>query len=50
LLDEPTEHLDDEQGQRILGRLLAHFSDRIVVVSTHRAQPLRDVHTIELQP
>ncbi|TGP54130.1 ATP-binding cassette domain-containing protein [bacterium M00.F.Ca.ET.159.01.1.1] len=50
LLDEPTEHLDDEQGQRILGRLLAHFSDRIVVVSTHRTQPLRDVHTIELKP
>ncbi|RVC59949.1 ATP-binding cassette domain-containing protein, partial [Mesorhizobium sp. M2A.F.Ca.ET.046.02.1.1] len=50
LLDEPTEHLDEAQGERILERLLARFSDRIVVVSTHRAPPLRDVRTIELQP
>jgi ABC-type transport system involved in cytochrome bd biosynthesis fused ATPase/permease subunit len=50
LLDEPTEHLDEVQGERILERLLARFSDRIVVVSTHRAPPLRDVRTIELQP
>ena len=50
LLDEPTEHLDDAQGERILGRLLARFSDRIVVVSSHRATPLRDTHVIELQP
>lgn len=48
LLDEPTEHLDDEQGQRILERLLAHLDDRIVVVSTHRT-PLRDARIIELQ-
>jgi len=50
LLDEPTEHLDDAQGERILGRLLARFSDRIVVVSTHRATPLHETRTIELQP
>ncbi|CDX58966.1 putative ABC transporter related, fused ATPase and permease domains (CydD-like) [Mesorhizobium plurifarium] len=50
LLDEPTEHLDDEQGQRILERLLDHLDDRIVVVSIHRAPPLRDVRTVELQP
>ena len=50
LLDEPTEHLDEAQGERILERLLARFSDRIVVVSTHRAPPLHDVRTIELQP
>jgi ABC-type transport system involved in cytochrome bd biosynthesis fused ATPase/permease subunit len=50
LLDEPTEHLDDEQGERILERLLAHLSDRIVAISTHRAFPLRDISTIELKP
>ncbi|MBZ9991569.1 ATP-binding cassette domain-containing protein [Mesorhizobium sp. BH1-1-5] len=50
LLDEPTEHLDDTQGARILERLLARFSDRIVVVSTHRAPPLRDVGVIALRP
>ncbi|TIU22142.1 MAG: ATP-binding cassette domain-containing protein, partial [Mesorhizobium sp.] len=48
LLDEPTEHLDDAQGERILERLLAHLDDRIVVVSTHRT-PLRDARIIELQ-
>ncbi|TPN80704.1 ATP-binding cassette domain-containing protein [Mesorhizobium sp. CU2] len=50
LLDEPTEHLDDAQGARILERLLDHLSDRIVVVSTHRAPPLRGVRTAALQP
>lgn len=50
LLDEPTEHLDDTQGARILERLLARFNDRIVVVSTHRAPPLRDVSVIALRP
>ncbi|WP_202353025.1 ATP-binding cassette domain-containing protein [Mesorhizobium sp. 113-1-2] len=50
LLDEPTEHLDDEQGERILERLLAHLSDRIVAISTHRAFPLRDMDTIDLKP
>lgn len=50
LLDEPTEHLDDEQGRRILERLMAHLGDRIVVISTHRASSLRDAGTIELQP
>ncbi|CDX25875.1 putative ABC transporter related, fused ATPase and permease domains (CydD-like) [Mesorhizobium sp. ORS 3324] len=50
LLDEPTEHLDDAQGERILERLLAHLRDRIVVVSTHRAAMPGDARTIELQP
>ncbi|MDX8456482.1 ATP-binding cassette domain-containing protein [Mesorhizobium sp. VK9D] len=50
LLDEPTEHLDEAQGERILDRLLARFNDRIVVVSTHRVPPLRDARTIELHP
>lgn len=37
LLDEPTEHLDEEQGGRILRRLLDRLGDRIVVMSNHRA-------------
>ncbi|MDX8465123.1 ATP-binding cassette domain-containing protein [Mesorhizobium sp. VK23B] len=49
LLDEPTEHLDDGQGQRILERLMGHLSDRIIVISSHRASSLRG-RTIELQP
>ncbi|TAN18182.1 MAG: ATP-binding cassette domain-containing protein [Rhizobiaceae bacterium] len=35
LLDEPTEHLDREQAERILDRLLTRLSDRIVVYATH---------------
>ncbi|NUS22060.1 MAG: ATP-binding cassette domain-containing protein, partial [Mesorhizobium sp.] len=50
LLDEPTEHLDDAQGVRVLDRLMAHLSDRIIVISIHRASPLRDTRTIELKP
>ena len=36
LLDEPTEHLDAAQGERILARLLDRLGDRIVVLSSHR--------------
>jgi len=36
LLDEPAEHLGDDQAARILGRLLAHWHDRIVVLTSHR--------------
>lgn len=36
LLDEPTEHLDEDQGPRILARLLVRLDDRIVVPSSHR--------------
>lgn len=50
LLDEPSEHLDDGQGERILERLVARLDDRIVVISTHRASSLHDAHAIELQP
>ena len=35
LLDEPTEHLDAEQARRILGRIFARLSDRIVAFATH---------------
>lgn len=37
LLDEPTEHLDHEQAERILARLALRFKDRILVFSTHDA-------------
>ncbi|MCJ2030655.1 ATP-binding cassette domain-containing protein [Methylobacterium sp. J-043] len=36
LLDEPAEHLGDDQAARILGRLLVHWHDRIVVLTSHR--------------
>lgn len=36
LLDEPSEHLDHAQGERILQRLLTQLRDRIVVMSSHR--------------
>ncbi|MBN9083363.1 MAG: hypothetical protein BGP04_04065 [Rhizobiales bacterium 62-17] len=36
LLDEPTEHLDEAQGQRVLTRLLAWLGDRVVILSSHR--------------
>lgn len=37
LLDEPGEHLDKEQAHRIVQRLIAHFQDRIVLISSHKA-------------
>ena len=36
LLDEPAEHLGDDQAARILTRLLARWRDRIVVLTSHR--------------
>lgn len=48
LLDEPTEHIDDEQGSRILNRLLAHLQDRVVVLSSHRAVDVAHAATIHL--
>lgn len=35
LLDEPTEHLGQAQGRRILARLLDHARERIVVLASH---------------
>ncbi len=35
LLDEPTEHLDADQGARILARLAAHFEDRLLICACH---------------
>lgn len=48
LLDEPTEHLDAEQGVRILARLLDHLSDRVVALSSHREVDLPHAITIRL--
>ncbi len=48
LLDEPTEHLRADQGQRILARLVEHLDDRIVVMSSHNATGLPDAATIRL--
>jgi thiol reductant ABC exporter CydC subunit len=36
ILDEPTEHLDDEQANRIEVALIAQFRDRLLVVISHR--------------
>ncbi|AWI88130.1 ABC transporter [Methylobacterium sp. DM1] len=36
LLDEPAEHLGDDQAARILTRLLARWRDRVVVLTSHR--------------
>ncbi len=49
LLDEPAEHLDHAQGQRILARLAERLRDRIVVLSSHRATTLPDAVTIGLE-
>ena len=35
LLDEPTEHLDEDQGRRVLGRLLDHLQTRVIVIASH---------------
>lgn len=48
LLDEPSEHLDHAQGQRILARLAERLRDRVVVLSSHRATFLPDATTIRL--
>ena len=48
LLDEPTEHLDTAQGQRILARLADRLSNRILVISTHRPIRLPDSSVLEL--
>jgi ABC-type transport system involved in cytochrome bd biosynthesis fused ATPase/permease subunit len=48
LLDEPTEHLDSDQAERVLDRLLAHLADRIVVFSSHRSVIVPDIQQIDL--
>lgn len=48
LLDEPTEHLRADQGQRILARLLERLGGRIVVMSSHGITTLPGAVTIRL--
>ncbi|WP_442582828.1 ATP-binding cassette domain-containing protein [Mesorhizobium sp. ASY16-5R] len=48
LLDEPIEHLDEEQGQRILRRLIERLRDRIVVVASHRSIACADTDLVDL--
>lgn len=50
LLDEPTEHLDDTQGSRILERLIARLNDRIVVLSSHKALDIPNAIVVSLDP
>jgi ATP-binding cassette subfamily C protein CydC len=35
VLDEPTEHLDEQLAKRIEGRIIEHFADRILIIITH---------------
>jgi ABC-type transport system involved in cytochrome bd biosynthesis fused ATPase/permease subunit len=35
VLDEPTEHLDEQLAQRIERRVLDHFADRALIIITH---------------
>lgn len=48
LLDEPTEHLDQAQADRIVGRLLGHLYDRIVVASSHRGLITESMKVLDL--
>lgn len=40
VLDEPTEHLNRPMAERIMARLLARLSDRLVIISSHHATEL----------
>lgn len=48
LLDEPVEHLDIDQGSRILKRVLSLLPDRIVIYSSHAEYPLPGIKTISI--
>ena len=48
LLDEPTEHLDEDQGRRIFGRLLDHLQTRVVVIASHHSASLPLANVIRL--
>jgi ABC-type transport system involved in cytochrome bd biosynthesis fused ATPase/permease subunit len=48
LLDEPVEHLDIDQGSRILKRVLSQLTDRIVIYSSHAAHALPGTTTIAI--
>ncbi|MBX3566485.1 MAG: ATP-binding cassette domain-containing protein [Rhizobiaceae bacterium] len=48
LLDEPTEHLDADQGRRILDAMVGRLADRILVLSSHTVGGLPQGRTIVL--
>ena len=48
LLDEPMEHLDEDQGRRIFGRLLDHLQTRVVVIASHHSAGLPLAKVIRL--
>jgi ABC-type transport system involved in cytochrome bd biosynthesis fused ATPase/permease subunit len=50
LLDEPTEHLDEDQGCRILGRLLEHLKTKVIVIASHHGAGLALANVIRLDP
>lgn len=49
LLDEPVEHLDVEQGKRILDALLHRLRQRIVILSSHDELAPKGAATLQLQ-
>lgn len=52
LLDEPTEHVDGAQAERIMRRLAGKFADRIFICSTHRQETFgrdADIDVISLR-
>ncbi|MFC4044462.1 thiol reductant ABC exporter subunit CydC [Dactylosporangium siamense] len=46
VLDEPTEHLDDDTAAELIRDLLAAAGDRAVLLITHRADVLADVDEV----
>jgi ATP-binding cassette subfamily C protein CydC len=50
LLDEPPEHLDKDQGRRILGRLLDHLQTKVVVIASHHSAGLTLANVVRLTP
>ena len=37
ILDEPTSYLDNERGTLIMHKLVQHFADKTVIMTSHRA-------------
>ncbi|MEE7481975.1 ABC transporter [Methylorubrum populi] len=50
LLDEPVEHLGDDQAARILALLLERWRDRVVVLASHRPDLLLPGRRLALEP
>ncbi|SFJ74254.1 ATP-binding cassette domain-containing protein [Methylobacterium brachiatum] len=50
LLDEPAEHLDDDQATRILRRLLTRWRNRDVVLTSHRPNLNLPARIVSLEP